>query len=368
MKRLVVVPSDPISDYEKAGYDWLERYFNPGRMFDEVYALSPLEQGERKAHGMTIRGVKGSEFKVLLGEIRPQVVRAYGGYWPSDYVARNRLVDIPVVVSAHDNRFDRVHESLRFADMVLCTSEVVRREVLAKGVDAKRTKILPNRIDPKVFRPVTDRSRLAEISEKFPPGRHILHVGRKDAQKNLDTVIRTLALLPADYSCIFIGRGDREPYVALAKQAGVADRCFWIESVKNSELPLWYSWCDCMCTPSRWEGFGIVFIEAAACGAPIVTSDAAPMNEYLRHDQSACLVRDYENPAAMAAAVRKVCEDAIYRDQISAGAIAASRPFELDRVDHEEMSFYREAMKLGPLSWPRRLDWMIWKKFGEHHG
>ena len=35
-----------------------------------------------------------------------------------------------------------------------------------------------------------------------------------------------------------------------------------------------------MCTPSKWEGFGLVFVEAAACGAKIITSDVPPMNEY----------------------------------------------------------------------------------------
>ena len=68
----------------------------------------------------------------------------------------------------------------------------------------------------------------------------------------------------------------------------MSKRCFWIESVKNSELPVWYSWCDCFCVPSRWEGFGLVFIEAAACGSAIVTSDIAPMTEYFTNDKSAC--------------------------------------------------------------------------------
>lgn len=368
MKRLVVVPSDPIADYEKAGYDWLERYFNPMGMFDEVFALSPLEQGERKAHGMTIRGVKDGEFKSQLESLRPQVVRAYGGYWPADFVARNRLPEIPVIVSVHDSRPDLVHESLRYADRVLCTSAIVQEQVLARGVDRQRTRILPNRIDRNIFQRVSDSEKIGAIAGNFPPGRHILHVGRKSEQKNLDTLIRALKRLPEEYSCVFVGIGDREPYASMARDEGVAKRCYWIESVKNSELPAWYSWCDCMCTPSRWEGFGIVFIEAAACGAPIVTSDIAPMNEYLVADQSACLVSDYENPDAIALAIRKACEDASYRRQISEGAIKAAEPFDRQRVDKSEVEIYREAMELGALSLVRRLDWTIWKKWGHHHG
>jgi len=147
----------------------------------------------------------------------------------------------------------------------------------------------------------------------------------------------------------------------LAQKLGVSERCFWVESVKNSELPLWYSWCDCMCTPSRWEGFGIVFIEAAACGAPIVTSDIAPMNEYLTHDVSVCLVKEYQDPKAVALAIRRVCEDNDYRKSISAGAMQAAQPFERHLVDAQETTIYQDAMKLGPRPLSRKASIAGWQ-------
>src|SRR5687767_4864180 len=102
--RLVVVPSDLIAAYEQAVYDWLERYYNPTGMFEEVYALSPLEHGERTAFGMIIRGISPDKFTEALREIRPHVVRAYGGHWPAELVCRHRLHGVPVMVSVHDKR------------------------------------------------------------------------------------------------------------------------------------------------------------------------------------------------------------------------------------------------------------------------
>jgi len=344
--RLVVIPSDPIAAYERAGYDWLERYFNPLGMFGEVYALSPQEQGERQAHGMTILGVPERAFRRTLRDIRPQVVRAYGGYWPADLACYSRLPGVPVVVSVHSTNPSLLHRSVRYADRVICLSKAVEKQVLAIGANPTRIRILPNRVETRVFHPRTDQAALQSVSRRFPEGRHILHVGRKTEQKNLDTLIRALALLPPDYLVVFIGRGDCAPYVALAKAVNVAERCFWVDSVPNSELPYWYSWCDCMCLPSRWEGFGIVLIEAAACGAAIVTSDIAPMNEYLTHDVSACLVKDYEDPQALAEAIRRVCEDAEYHRTITAGAIKAAQPFDRRLVDTAEVAIYREVMAL----------------------
>lgn len=357
--RLVVVPSDPFSAYEDAGYERLEQYFNPGGLFRDVYAVSPREQGVRMAHGMTIVGVAPHQFVDVLKELVPDVVRAYGGYWPADLVCRRRPRRIPVVVSVHDPSPDLVHGSVRYADLVICVSEAVARVARARGTAAERIRIVPNRVDRAVFTPIHP-SEYGDLDARFPAGEHILHVGRKHPAKNIDTLVAALALLPNTYSCVFIGRGDVRPYAALADQHGVADRCFWIDAVRNSDLPKWYSWCDCMCTPSRWEGFGTVFVEAAACGAPIVTSDIAPLNGYLTNDVSALLVKQYEQAGALATAIRRVCEDGNYRKRLSEGARFAAVPFDRHTVDLAEIAVYREAMRLPKPSWPRSLAISAW--------
>ncbi len=359
--RLVVVPTSPIAAEEQVGFDQLERYFNPAGMFQEVFALSPLEHGVRRAHGMTIRGVSAQDFAHTLREIKPDVVRAYGGHWPADLVVRHRLNDVPVIVSVHDKRSELVHSALRYADLVICTSRAVERQVRSVGTNLKRIRILPNRIDTSIFHPITDPGALQSVAGRYPPGKHILHIGRKDHVKNLDTLIRALELLPPVYSCVFVGRGDMTPYEKLATQLGVSSRCFWVGSVRNSDLPVWYSWCDCFCVPSRSEGFGTVFIEAAACGAAIVTSNIDPMNEYLTHDVSACLVSDYENPQALADAIRRVCEVASFRQMLSAGALEAAVPFDRRIVDAAETAIYHEALELKPLAPARRLEITAWR-------
>lgn len=360
-RRLVVVPSDPIAAYEQQGIDWLERYYNPQSRFDEVFALSPLEKGERQAYGMTIIGVAKRDFSEMLRKLHPDVVRGYGGYWASDLVCSQRVADIPVVVSVHDANLRSIHKSVCYADLVICMSDIVARMVVQRGTDPNRVRVMPNRVDIGVFRPTHDAAMLQSLSKRFPQGRHILHVGRKSKEKNLETLIGALQFLPADYYCIFIGQGDAKPYQQLARSCSVEDRCFWIESIKNSELPLWLSWCDCMCTPSLWEGFGMVFIEAAACGAPIVTSNIAPMNEYLIHDVSACLVNEYRNPKILATAVQRVCEDDVYRDSISRGALQAAQPFDKDIVDAREVAIYDEAMNLMPPPLSRKVAITAWQ-------
>ncbi len=358
-KRLVVVPSDSMDAYKKAGYDWLERYYNPTGYFDEVYALSPKEKGEFQAHGMTVIGVREKHFAARLKELQPALVRGYNGYWAADLVCKNRVPNVPVIVSVHNT--GRVHESVRFADMVICMSNIVAQEVAALGTPVERIRTLPNRIDTAVFHPVNDTDGFAALDRRFPPGKRILHIGRKSEQKNLETMIRALAKLPPDYCIIFVGRGDETAYRTLAEAENVANRCFWIESIANAELPLWYAWCNSFCVPSRWEGFGIVFIEAAACGAAVITSNLAPMNEYLTHGENAILVSDYENPDALAQSIASVCENPAFRQHLSTAAITLAQVFSHTKVDAQEIAFYEEAMQMPTPTPGEQWDLQRWK-------
>lgn len=367
-KRLVVVPNDPIALYMKSGFDsYLEGYFNPEKMFDEVFAISPLEEREYKAFGMTIVPAQEEKACSILRDISPDVVRAYGGGWTADFACRHRLPNVPVVVSVHDTHPTMVRPSVRYADLILCVSTATKKVVLSRGASPKQIRLLPNRYDRDIFHPISDPAAISSVSRRFPPGKYIFQLGRKVHQKNLDTLIRSLAHLPSEYSCIFAGMGDASPYISLAKELRVEKRCFWVDAIDNSELPLWHAWCDCYCMPSRWEGFSIALVEAAACGAAIVASDIGPMRDLLTDDVSACLVKNYEDQQSLAAAIRKVCEDAVYRRKICLGAMKAAETFERRIVDGIEAAYYHEAISMGPypFSVMERVEWYIWQQGGD---
>lgn len=338
MKKLVVIPSDPLEAYEKAGYLarlLAENYFNPAGAFSRVFLLSPLEpQGHRKLGSLTVIGARGLHFPEVLAKIGPDLIRGYGGFWACDQAVYSGCLacpNTPLYISVHDSSPSMLHDPLLFADKVHCTSGAVKTAVLEHGVEDARTVVVPNFINPDVFSPRSaypDYAGMLGLPRSCKP---ILHVGRKNKAKNLETVIAALRYLPEDYVTIFIGRGDDAPYKKLAEKLNVSSRCFWIDHVANSELPNWYSWCEVMCTPSRWEGFGIVFAEALACGARIVTSDISPMNEYLVNNENAVLVKDFENPQALAEGILRF-SDKGFSSAVSAQALVSSKKFHRERV------------------------------------
>ena len=119
--------------------------------------------------------------------------------------------------------------------------------------------------------------------------------------------------------------------------------------------------CDCMCVPSRCEGFGIVFIEAAASGIPVVTSDIPPMSEYLRDEVSALLIGDYENSVALAQGIRRAVEDADLNQRLRIGGRLAAQRFDLGRVDDLEVSYYEAAINGSLGHPPPKLAATAWK-------
>ena len=342
--RLAVVPSDPLNAYAYKSDEYLRNYLNPMGFFDEVYCLSPLEKTKAYKHGMHIIPTTPEQFASRIRELGIDIVRAYGGYWACDMACGNKVEGVPVAVSVHDTNPALLHDSILNADYVLPVSNAVKELLLNKGVSPERIHEFTNRVDFRVFYRCCDEKLQAEFYARYPGKYRILHVGRKAEQKNLDTLIRALVELGPEYFCIFVGKGREDTYRKLAEQCGVDQQCHFIQSVHNEELSKYYSFCDCMCTPSRWEGFGIVFIEAMACETVVVTSDIAPMNEYITDSVSGVLVKDFENPAAIVEAIVRACQDESLRNTIQSNARKAAEPFRKERVDQLEMNLYKKFL------------------------
>jgi glycosyltransferase involved in cell wall biosynthesis len=340
---LAVLSSDSLKALVAKGFSptFLKEYYNPKGIFDQIYWLHPEDRNDLGV-GLHLAPTRAFWIKRTLRKIRPTVVRGYGRN--GELAIKNRLPGVPVIASVHDTNPDEIPPNIRNADRVICMSRAVRQVVMQLGARENAISILPNRVNLDVFRPLPVGSG-EPIRHLFPGKRLVLHIGRKTKQKNLDTVLRAMQLLGVDYTLLAVGRGEEVYYRKLARLLGIENRVFFQQSISHEQLPSYYNASDCFCTPSRWEGFGVVFIEAAACGAAIITSNIAPMNEYLSHGQSAFLIDDYENPNSVAAAIRGVCDDAGLRSILSVGARQAAMPFDQKVVGEAEAAIYLDTIK-----------------------
>jgi glycosyltransferase involved in cell wall biosynthesis len=161
----------------------------------------------------------------------------------------------------------------------------------------------------------------------------LLYVGRLDPRKGTDTLLRSLVHLPEATLTLLGGAEGHETarLVTLATELGVADRVSF-DRVEHAAIAAAYQAHDCVVFPSEWpEPFGLVPLEAMACGTPVVASGAGGSADFLRHEGN-CLLFAPGDETALATAVRRMAGDAALRaDLVKEGYTWATR-YDVDRT------------------------------------
>jgi phosphatidylinositol alpha-1,6-mannosyltransferase len=203
------------------------------------------------------------------------------------------------------------------------------REVLGElGVPAPpgRVRVVPLGTDPVIFHPGIDTRGIRQRYQ-LPAGEWLLTVARLTAHKGIDTGIRVLASLAAEFPGLryaVVGSGaDREELEALAASLGIADRVRILSGVPDRDLPAFYNLAGLYLGLSRQsaravEGFGISLVEASACGVPVVAGRTGGIPEAVREGETGRLV-DPEDPVAVARVVRELLANPDERRRLGAG-------------------------------------------------
>ncbi|MFH1791835.1 MAG: glycosyltransferase family 4 protein [Candidatus Omnitrophota bacterium] len=201
------------------------------------------------------------------------------------------------------------YAGLKYADKIFAVSEYTKRRMVENGIPAARVGILHNAVDTGYFRPAPpDKTLAARLG--LEGRKAILTVGRmvkSERYKGHDTILRALALLPDAYIWIVAGEGDDADRLrAEAGKHGLGRRVRFVGRVADSELICYYNLCDCFVMPSRGEGFGIVFLEAMACGRPVIGGNSDGCAEPIRDGQLGFLV-DPDDERELAETITRAC-------------------------------------------------------------
>ena len=216
------------------------------------------------------------------------------------------------------HRVRRLEKACRW----LFASNVLRANARQAGFDPKRAEVARPGIDLQLFR--------------FPPERpnrwawRLLYCGRIDERKGIDLAIEALSHLPPDATLRVVGGGDEGHLAQLRQITGRLglDARVVFERRPREELPATYAEADALLFPVRWvEPFGLVPLEAMACGTPVIASGRGGSGEYLRDGENCLLFDADEGAAALAGRVRRLAEDPGLRGRLTAGGRATAARF-----------------------------------------
>jgi teichuronic acid biosynthesis glycosyltransferase TuaC len=196
----------------------------------------------------------------------------------------------------------QVVEAAAKAAGLLAVSEAMRGDMAAIGIDPAKIAIHYTGIDTARFHPGDRAAARAALGMDDAPA--ILTVGALIPRKGQGLVIEALPALPGVHYWL-AGAGKEEVrYRALARERGVESRVHFLGPVANADLPQLYRAADAVVMPSASEGLANAWVEALACGTPIVISDAGGAAELVTSPLAGRIVE--RTPPAIAEAVQAI--------------------------------------------------------------
>lgn len=248
------------------------------------------------------------------------------------------------------------HELLQLLDFTIAPNPDERAELIW-GLGAKDSKIcmIPPGINLDRFHPGDPIEARREL--ELPDQPLVLYVGRIDPIKNIETLLQSMSLLcgaPADANTpklVIIGGqvidgpggkvldADLQAVAARAAELGIREQLIFQGAQPQSVLPKYYAAATVCAVPSLYESFGLVAVEAMACGLPVVASRVGGMKFTVEEGVSGLLVPSGD-AQAMANAIGRIIGDRDLRATFQIGARQAAIRFSWHTVSSAMLRLY----------------------------
>ncbi len=275
---------------------------------EEVVVLAPRTNGDsefdKKEHFKIIRTrKKGSSrlafFFLLKRERIEKILVGHGSHYVRLASLAHLLLKIPYQVIVHleeilpAERKKIIQRSFERADKVITISHFAKKKLMKIGIPENKIMVIHPGVDPEKFNPGLDSSKIRK-EYNLEGKKVILTIARLGEHKGHANVIRALppVLKKAPESIyLVVGPGGEESRLkGLVKELGLEDRVIFAGEVEEKELPLYYAACDVFIMPSDIEGFGIVFLEANACGKPVIGGKTGGISDAIIDGKTGLLV------------------------------------------------------------------------------
>jgi D-inositol-3-phosphate glycosyltransferase len=300
-------------------------------------------------------------------------------YWLSGLAARDlqRTWGIPIVQMFHtlgqmknmvasdpqawepEQRIEGEAEVMAFSDRLVAATPLERAQMVwLYGADARKISVVPGGVDLNLFHPTPPEEAKRMLG--LPASRRIvLFVGRIEPLKGIDTLLRAMALVAPeipqwqeDLSVIIIGgapgagidevNAERARLEKLRAELGIEDLVTFQGAKDQDTLVYYYSAAEMVVMPSHYESFGMVALEAMACGTPVVASKVGGLAFNVRDGQTGFLVPE-RDADALAARIRLLLCDPGLRHQLGWNAAHWARRYGWPIVASQIVDLYEQV-------------------------
>ncbi len=242
---------------------------------------------------------------------------------------------------------------LQNVDKIIAISYNTRQDLIDRlGVPGEKVTVIYLASEPRFF-PRRDPAALAAIRSKYGlPANFLLYVGLTARKKNLPAALHALHRLRTEaglpHHLVLTGQpfrtsDDRAALEALVAELGLKGCVHFTGYLPADDLPLLYSAADLLVYPSLHEGFGLVPLEAMACGTPVVAANRSAIPEAT--GDAALLVDDPTDAGVLAEVVQRVLLEPGLAEELRARGLAQAARFSWERTAQETLAVYQEVVK-----------------------
>jgi len=316
------------------------------------------------------------EFAALEG-LRYDLIHSH--YWLSGVVAHElrKFWRVPFVHMAHtlgvmknrialrpeeresDLRLEMEEEIVRWADRTIAATEAEKAQLqMLMQADTRRVEIIPPGVDLEAFHPIPMAEAKARIG--VPPGdTMLLFVGRIEPLKGLETLLRAMKLLrdrdrmPPNLCLSIIGgdpsdngrreNAEMERLRTLRMELGIGDVVAFLGKQDQDSLGDYYAAAQTVIMPSHYESFGLVALEAMACGVPVIASEVGGLAFLVRDGETGFHVPD-RDPEALCDKLQLLIGNPELRSKLGARAAEYARGYAWPLIAKKIVKVYGAVM------------------------
>jgi alpha-maltose-1-phosphate synthase len=255
--------------------------------------------------------------------------------------------------------------ALEMADTIIAVSQGMKSDILRLFcVPEERIKIIYNGIDTEEYKPVHSKKSLSKygVDPELP---YVFFVGRITKQKGIIHLVNAVAKIKHDVQFVFAAGQPDTPEIAEEMQRKIkeiqkAKKVIWIQEwINTQEKVELYSNAAVFCCPSVYEPFGIINLEAMACGIPVVASAVGGIVEIVKHGETGLLVPLELDPANLSEPAdadefaqnlaenldRVLASESLRKSMGESGRKRAETVFSWKAIAQETLGVYRGLMR-----------------------
>ncbi|OGO66770.1 MAG: glycosyl transferase [Chloroflexi bacterium RBG_19FT_COMBO_47_9] len=272
---------------------------------------------------------------------------------------KNRVAQFPEEMEG-EYRIEGEREVLKTADKVIAaTSAEYAQLIWLYQANADKIIVLSPGVDVGKFYPIPPDEAKEYIG--VPPcGRMLLFVGRIEPLKGLDILIEAIGIMRQNEVlknypfCLAIIGGEPDEgdettndemsrIKALTEQYGLSDLITFLGKRNQDSLPYYYSAAEAVVVPSQYESFGMVALEAMACGTPVVASQIGGL-AYLVQDGLTGYTVPVDEPAELANRLTTLLQDPDLREKMGKQAVIVAQDYAWNRIADKLLAVYNELL------------------------